>query len=222
MFISIFIDFSAKFSDASVRAISASIAGFAAFVSFAACLFAFDALFYVSAAAFVAFSAVAVALELAFACVEANPWCCNSVDRVLRCQRRSRGFNSPQHRHGIGRSTAGFWFVRPKTRVRLPSYPPYLGVAQQKSARLGSGRPDGQHVPPRPYVSAPGSLCSPSAPLRLSLRTTPHRPSLDRPHCKGSASHHPPRASDTRVGRLQKYAPGSATPCLSQAPFARP
>lgn len=172
MFISIFIDFSAKFSNASVRAISANIAGIAAFVSFAACLFSFDPLFYFAAAAFVAFSAVAVAQEFAFACAEANPWCCNSEVRVLRCQRRSRGFKSPQHRHGIGRSTAGFWFVRPKTRVRLPSYPPYLGVAQQKSARLGSGRPDGQHVPPRPYLSA-----------------------MD------SASHHPPRAFCTRVGR---------------------
>lgn len=59
-------------------------------------------------------------------------WCCNLAARVLRCQRRRRGFDSPQHRHGIGRSVAGPWFVRPMTRVRFPSHPPlYLGVAQQ-------------------------------------------------------------------------------------------
>ncbi len=59
-------------------------------------------------------------------------WCCNLAARVLRCQRRRRGFDSPQHRHGIGRSVAGPWLVRPMTRVRFPSDPPlYLGVAQQ-------------------------------------------------------------------------------------------
>lgn len=30
-------------------------------------------------------------------------WCCNLAARVMRCQRRDRGFESPQHRHGIGR-----------------------------------------------------------------------------------------------------------------------
>ncbi len=32
-----------------------------------------------------------------------NTRCCNSAARVMRCQRRDRGFESPQHRHGIGR-----------------------------------------------------------------------------------------------------------------------
>lgn len=59
-------------------------------------------------------------------------WCCNLEARVLRCQRKRRGFDSPQHRHGIGRSVAGPWRVKPMTRVRFPSHPPlYLGVAQQ-------------------------------------------------------------------------------------------
>jgi hypothetical protein len=58
-------------------------------------------------------------------------WCCNLEARVLRCQRKRRGFDSPQHRHGIGRSVAGPWLVRPMTRVRFPSHPPNLGVAQQ-------------------------------------------------------------------------------------------
>lgn len=58
-------------------------------------------------------------------------WCCNLEARVLRCQRRPRGFDSPQHRHGIGRSIVGPWLVRPMTRVRFPSHPPNLGVAQQ-------------------------------------------------------------------------------------------
>lgn len=30
-------------------------------------------------------------------------WCCNLAARVMRCQRRGQGFESPQHRHGIGR-----------------------------------------------------------------------------------------------------------------------
>lgn len=32
-----------------------------------------------------------------------NTRCCDSAARVMRCQRRDRGFESPQHRHGIGR-----------------------------------------------------------------------------------------------------------------------
>lgn len=153
------IDFSDKFSNANIRAFFAHIAGIAAFCSFAACFFAFDALFYMAASAFVAFCAAALASE--FALANSGTWCCNSVARVLRCRRRSRGFESPQHRHGIGRSTEGFWFVRPATRVRLPSYPPYLSVAQQQSARLGSERPDGQHVPLRPIRIARASCKRP-------------------------------------------------------------
>gem|GEM_PF-6715443 len=100
------IDFVAKFSNANMRAIAANIAGIAAFCAFAACFFAFDALFYATTAVFVAFAAVALTSEFASATAEAGIWCCNSVVRVLRCQRRSRGFNSPQHRHGIGRPAA--------------------------------------------------------------------------------------------------------------------
>lgn len=131
MFISIFNDFSTNFSIAKVRAIAANATGFAAFISFAACLLSFDGLFYQAIAAFIALGAVTVALALNSPCDGECIRCCNSVARVLRCQRRSRGFESPQRRFGIGRPVAGRWFVRPKTRVQSPSDPPYLGVAQQ-------------------------------------------------------------------------------------------
>lgn len=107
MNISIFnIDFLAKFFNANIRATAANIAGIAAFCAFATCLFAFDTLFYAAAAVFVAFSAVALTSEIALAKAEVRTWCCNSVVRVLRCRRRGRGFESPQHRHGIGRPAA--------------------------------------------------------------------------------------------------------------------
>ncbi len=121
------IDFSTSFSKASIRAIAANIAGIAAFASFATCLFAFDALFYVAAATFVAFSAVALTSEFASAFAEASTWCCNSVARVLRCQRRSRGFNSPQHRHGIGRPAARTLVCETKNMGSIPIPSPISG-----------------------------------------------------------------------------------------------
>ncbi len=127
MNISIFIDFSASFSKAKFYAITANIAGIAAFVSFSACLFAIDALFYAAAATFVAFSAAALTSEIASATKEASTWCCNSVERVLRCQRRSRGFNSPQHRHGIGRPTARTLVCETKNMGSIPIQSPISG-----------------------------------------------------------------------------------------------
>ena len=127
MFISIFNDFLTNFSNANIRAIAANIAGIAAFVSFAACLFGFDALFYAAAAAFAVFSAAALASEFVFAFVETDLWCCNSVARVLRCQRRSRGFESPQRRHGIGRPTARTLVCETKNMGSIPIQSPISG-----------------------------------------------------------------------------------------------
>lgn len=121
------IDFVAKFSNANMRAIAANIAGIAAFCAFAACFFAFDALFYVTAATFVAFATVALTSEFASATAEASIWCCNSVDRVLRCQRRSRGFNSPQHRHGIGRPAARTLVCETEDMGSIPIQSPISG-----------------------------------------------------------------------------------------------
>lgn len=121
------IDFLTSFSKANIRVMAANIAGFAAFASFATCFFAFDALFYAAAAIFVAFSAVALTSEFASAKAEAMIWCCNSVDRVLRCQRRSRGFNSPQHRHGIGRPTVRMLVCETKDAGAIPVLSPISG-----------------------------------------------------------------------------------------------
>lgn len=121
------IDFLAKFSNANIRAIAAHIAGVAAFCAFASCFFAFDALFYVTAATFVAFSAVALTSEFTSAKSEVSTWCCNSVDRVLRCQRRSRGFNSPQHRHGIGRPAARTLVCETEDMGSIPIQSPISG-----------------------------------------------------------------------------------------------
>ncbi len=121
------IDFLTSFSIAKFRAIAANIAGIAAFASFVACLFAFDALFYATATIFVAFAAAALVWEFASVKAEAKAWCCNSVARVLRCQRRSRGFNSPQHRHGIGRLTARTLVCDTKEVGSIPIQSPISG-----------------------------------------------------------------------------------------------
>ncbi len=130
MKISIFnIDVLAKFLNANIRTIAANIAGMAAFCAFATCLFGFDALFYAAAAAFVAFSVVALTSEFAGAKAEVSTWCCNSVDRVLRCQRRSRGFNSPQHRHGIGRPAARTLVCETEDMGSIPIPSPISGCS---------------------------------------------------------------------------------------------
>ncbi len=121
------IDCLTSFLNANFRAIAANIAGIAAFASFAACLFAFDALFYATAAVFVAFSAAALIWECASVFKEASIWCCNSEARVLRCQRRSRGFNSPQHRHGIGRPVARTLVCETKDAGAIPVPSPITG-----------------------------------------------------------------------------------------------
>ncbi len=121
------IDFLTDFSKANFRAIAANIAGIAAFVSFVACFFGIDGLFYVAATVFVVFSAAALICEFASVKAEASTWCCNSEARVLRCQRRSRGFNSPQHRHGIGRPAARTLVCETKNMGSIPIQSPISG-----------------------------------------------------------------------------------------------
>lgn len=58
-------------------------------------------------------------------------WCCNSAARVMRCQRRGRGFESPQHRHGIGRLEVRTLVCETKDTGANPVQSPKLGVAQQ-------------------------------------------------------------------------------------------
>lgn len=60
-----------------------------------------------------------------------NIWCCNSAARVMRCQRRGRGFESPQHRHGIGRLEVRTLVCETKDTGANPVQSPKLGVAQQ-------------------------------------------------------------------------------------------
>lgn len=50
--------------------------------------------------------------------------CCNSVARVLRCQRRSRGFDSLQHRFGKGRLGARTLVCETKDMGASPILPP--------------------------------------------------------------------------------------------------
>ncbi len=182
MFISIFNDFSTNFSKANIRAIAANIAGCAAFVSFAACLFAFDAVCCTAAAAFVAASVAAIVWEFVFTCVETNPWCCNSEARVLRCQRRSRGFESPQRRHGIGRPVARTLACEAKDAGAIPVPSPISGrssaeerppwkreagrAARPAQTKFGSVGEKQSHLPvkqsPQGFVGA-----SPAAPTKM-------------------------------------------------------
>lgn len=128
--------------------------------------------------------------------------CCNSVARVLRCQRRSRGFESLQHRFGKGRLGARTLVCETKDMGASPILPPIdsLGSVGEQLNRLPVTQPPqgiAGAIPATPTI-CPGSPTGRDACLRS-------RRLVVRIHSRANI----PKSSNGRTRRLERRDVGS-------------